>query len=147
MGFSESAGTLILFTASVAVAAGVVGLLSVTVQQLVESGEQRGQELADRLRTDVQVINDPAELPTSPVVVYAKNTGLERLEPNGTSLLVDGQVRATATRSVVNASAPGWWSPGEVLEFTDADLTLAAGDHTVTVVAGNGVRDSLRVRV
>lgn len=138
---------MLLFTASMAVAGAVVGLLAVVVQDVAHAGELRGRELAEKLRTDAQIINDPANVPLSPVRFYVKNTGSQQLDPNGTTLIVDGVVRTSATFTVLNASDAGWWWPGEVLEARDGTLSLAAGDHMVVVVVGRGVRDELRVRV
>lgn len=145
MGFGEVAVTLMLFTGSIVIAAGVVGMLGVVVQDIASSGETRGKAVAERLRTDVEVINDPAQLP-SPLKFYVKNTGSSILDPNVTTLIVDGVARTAATFTVQDPAQAGWWRPGEVMEAADATLSLAAGDHTVTVVVGGGVRDSLRVR-
>lgn len=143
----EVATTMLLFTASVAVAAGLAGVLGVVVQDVAHSGEQRGRDLAGQLRTAVRIINDPTDVPQGPVRFYIKNTGSEALAPNLTTLLVDGVARTAATFAVLNASQAGWWRPGEVVEATDTTLTLAAGDHAVAVIVDRGVRDSLKVRV
>lgn len=138
---------MLLFTASIGLAAVVIGFISTGVQDMVRSGQLRGQDVAAQLRTDVQIINDPASMPTSPATVYVKNTGSETLVANLTTLIVNGTVRSSAVATVLNASSPGHWKPGEVLELRDASLTLGAGDHTLQVTTQRGVQDSLRVRV
>lgn len=137
---------MLLYTASVAVAAGLAGVLGVAVQELAQSSEQRASDLAGQLRTAVRIINDPAEVPSSPVRFYVKNTGSETLDPNQTTLLVDGVARTSATFTVLNPTQAGWWRAGDVLEAADATLTLGAGDHAVAVIVAGGVRDSLKVR-
>lgn len=147
MGFGQVATTLLMFTASVALAAVVVGFVSTMVQDMIRSGQLRGREVAAQLRTDVQIINDPAAMPTAPTRVYIKNTGSESLAANVTTLVVDGLVRSNATATVLNGTSGDMWRPGEVLEIRDTTLTLAAGDHTLLVTTQRGVQDSLRVRV
>jgi archaellum component FlaG (FlaF/FlaG flagellin family) len=147
MGMSTAATQLLFFTASVALAASVAGYLAVVVQDVARSGEDRGRHLADELRTDVQIINDPAEIPAAPVRFYLKNTGSQTLDPNATTLLVDGVVRAAATFNLLDAATAGVWRTGETVEAADATLTLAAGDHAVVAIVQHGVRDSLKVRV
>lgn len=147
MGFSEVTSSLLMFVTAMAVTAGAIGYLALAVQDLAGAGAEVGRELATELRTAVQVINDPAAMPLAPVRVYVKNTGTEALDPNQTTLLVDGQVRSAATVSILNASDAGRWRPGEVVQVSDATLALLPGDHSLTVIVERGVRDSLKVRV
>lgn len=147
MAGAEVTSSLVVFTAGIAITAGALSFFALAVQELGRSTEEAGRDLAQELRTDVEVINDPAAMATSPVRVYVKNTGAETLNPNGTTLLVDGLLRTAATFTVINGMQGGAWRPGEVLEAKDTTLTLPSGDHTLLVVVDRGVRDALKVRV
>lgn len=130
----------IFFIAAALVATTVVGVLGNVVQDISRSTAVRGRALAEELRTDIAIINDPGAVATSPLTVYAKNTGLAPLTTNLTNVLVNGSVQTNLTFDVLGSSDDTAWPSGEVLKITVNGVSLPSGDHRVRVVTSNGIR-------
>lgn len=76
---SQSVGSLILFIASLVVAAGVAGTLSTGVQRISSSIDEGSLDTAQQIRTDIEIVNDPGRNydHTNDLTIYIKNTGTQ----------------------------------------------------------------------
>ncbi|KAB1196557.1 MULTISPECIES: flagellar protein G [Haloferax] len=133
-----SVPSLILFIASIVVAAGVSGVLIDTVTGISNSVDQRGGDVSTEIRTDIEVISDADASvyneTSDTLTVYVKNTGLRTLPATsgGFDIIVDAQYQTDVTTSVVDGAE---WRPSNVvrLEITNLDLT-SPDDHRLKVV-------------
>ncbi|WP_049987674.1 flagellar protein G [Halobellus rufus] len=135
-----SVPSLILFIASIVIAAGVAGVLIDTVTGISGSLDDRGADVAENIRTDVEVISS-AEAgvyndSTGELTLYVKNTGRRTLPATGETfdVIVDAQYRANVSVSVAGDADADEWEPHDVVEVTIGDLALDEGDHQVTLV-------------
>jgi flagellar protein FlaG len=129
---------MVIFIASVLVAATFSGVVVDTVGVMSQAVEDRGRVTGDDLRTDIEIISDPSGpvANTTHVTVYVKNTGTRWLPASGGGLdvLVDGNYAGNTTAQLVSDTGARW-RPGEVVELT-VPVALTAGDHRLVVIAG-----------
>jgi flagellar protein FlaG len=152
---------LILFIASLVIAAGVVGTITTGVDRVSAAVDDAGLDATEQLRTDVTIISDPSAgvynaSGDQNVTLLIKNTGTYRLAPDGSDLDVvfDGAyVRPDATSAeLVSADGGAAWSRGDVLRLTidanqiDGSGGLADGDHRV-YLSVNGDEELFQFRV
>ncbi|ELZ60253.1 MULTISPECIES: CARDB domain-containing protein [unclassified Haloferax] len=132
-----SVPSLILFIASIVVAAGVSGVLIDTVTGISSSLDERGGDVSTEIRTDIEVISDPQagvyDGGSDNLSIYVKNTGLRTLPAasGGFDIIVGGQYQTNVTVNVVDGTE---WRPSNVIELTVTDIALSSGDYRMTVV-------------
>ncbi|KAB1194559.1 flagellar protein G [Haloferax sp. MBLA0076] len=135
-----SVPSLILFIASIVVAAGVAGVLIDTVTGISSSVDERGGDVSTEIRTDIEIISDPEssvyDTGSGTLTVYVKNTGLRTLPATsgGFDVIVDSQYRSQSdvAVSVVDGTE---WRPSNVVELEITNLTLTqSADHRLNVV-------------
>jgi len=146
---SVSSSTLIIFIASILVAASVAGTMTSGVQRLSGALGDRSVDVSQEIQTDVEIISDPG----SPASVYNDSTGLTLLVKNTGSnslpaapgtfdIIVDGEYATSLTVEVVDGSS---WEPGNVARVNASGVSLSSGDHRVVVIV-NGDREVLELR-
>ncbi|MDO8728155.1 MAG: flagellar protein G [Candidatus Methanoperedens sp.] len=147
----ESISHLIFFIGAIIIAVGVIGVVTTNVQSISASYGMNSKTLADQLKTDITIINDPAKIPNSSwnYSFYVKNTGNTKLNPDEVNMFVDGNYTRNLTYSVIDVTQ---WSPPSVLVLNytysaGKNPTLPPGDHNVRVVVGNGVFDTMAFRI
>ncbi|MEF8825789.1 MAG: CARDB domain-containing protein [Halapricum sp.] len=135
---SVSASHLILFIASVLVAASVAGTITSTVGQLSEGVSQQGSDLSEDVRTDVEIISDSGAQVydregNGNVTLLVKNTGSHQLAPTSSSMdvLLDGLFQQSVEVTVVDGDNPNSWRPGEVVRIEVSAPDMEPGDHRV----------------
>jgi flagellar protein FlaG len=145
-----SSSTLIIFIASILVAASVAGTMTNGVQRLSGALGDRSVDVSRQIETDVEIISDPG----SPEAVYdgannnltllVKNTGSESLaaQPSTFDVIVDGQYATELSVEVVDGSS---WGPGNVVRVNATSVNLNSGDHRIVVIV-NGDREVLELR-
>ncbi|WP_144901604.1 flagellar protein G [Halobellus captivus] len=144
-----SVPSLILFIASIVIAAGVAGVLIDTVTGISGALDDRGADVEEIIRTDVEIISsaEPGVYNASEgtVTLYVKNTGQRTLPATGETfdVIVDAQYRSNVSVAVAGDPGADEWNPHDVVELTVGDLTLDDGDHRVTV-AVNGDEEEFR---
>mgnify|MGYP000002188379 FL=1 len=161
---SVSVSHLVLFIASLVIAAGVVGTVTTGVDRVSAAVEDGSLEATEQLRTDVTVISDPAAGVYDPnagtdgnITLLVKNVGSQRLAPTGAGLDVvfDGQYvpPSAMTGTVVSVDGAAVWGPGDVLRLTididqveGIDALAAPSDHRVRIVV-NGDEETFPFRV
>jgi flagellar protein FlaG len=136
---SVSSSTLIIFIASILVAASVAGTMTNGVQRLSDALGDRSVDVSKEIQTDVELISDSGS-PNSiyddgenNVTVLLKNTGSSTLgaDPGIVEVIVDGEYQTGVTVDVVGGSS---WTPGTVARVNATNVNLGSGDHRVVVV-------------
>ncbi|WP_232701705.1 flagellar protein G [Halobacterium wangiae] len=136
---SVSSSTLIIFIASILVAASVAGTMTNGVQRLSDALGDRSMDVSTEIQTDIEIISDPGS-PDSiydsvddNLTVLLKNTGSNSLgaDPDVVEFIVDGQYHSELTVDVVNGDS---WTPGNVARVNATNVNLDPGDHRVVVI-------------
>ena len=141
-----SASTLVIFIATVLVAAGVAGTLVTTVGDISNSAETQGDAITESINSDIELLNDGGgsgfyteNNGEATITVYARNTGSTTLvkDPDELDVLVNGLFVATADlgiESMNGDSEDRAWSEGEVIEIViELDDTLEGSGNRLTV--------------
>ena len=144
MGADTTSTQLIFFIAATVVATATAGIFTGVVTDLTDKASVRAKAFGDELASEVEIINDPNAVVTSPdTIFYVKNTGSTTLAWEEMTVMVDGQI-VTTTNVLLDGETT--FRPGAIIQVT-YDPTLAAGDHRVAVNMENGVSDELRFRI
>ena len=144
---------MILFIASMLVAASVAGVFTDTVGQLSNAIDDQGLQVSQDVRTDVEIISDSGsdavyDTTTDNITIHVKNTGSQTLaaESSAVNVFVNGKfetdVNVTLLADGVN------WRPDTVVkvEIDRTDSPLASNsDHRVKVVV-NGDEEVFKFR-
>ena len=147
---SVSSSTLILFIASILVAASVAGTMTNGVSRLSDALGDRSIDVSNEIRTDIDVISDPgsdavySDAETN-VTLLLKNTGSQTLstDPDTLDIIIDGQYATDVSTRVVGSDTD--WEKGAVLEVT-VNRSLADGSHRAVVIV-NDHRETFEFRV
>ncbi|OVE84997.1 flagellin [Natronolimnobius baerhuensis] len=148
---SVPASHIILFVASMIVAAGIAGTVILEVDNLSDAVETRGSNVAEEIETDIEITSDQgyAESIYDPdageVTLLVKNIGSSSLDASDSQLdiLLDGRYVTSDATTVERVDVEGSsWRSGGVVEVTiDLEQTngyTVEGDTRVTViVTGN----------
>jgi flagellar protein FlaG len=135
---SVSISHLILFIASMVIAAGVVGTFTGGVDRFSGAIEDRSLDVSEEVRTDIEVISDAG----SPVynvsgdenvTLLVKNTGSRNLPPDPAlvDVLVDGRYVSAVSVEPIGSTS---WERHEVVRLHIDAGTLGPGDHRAKVV-------------
>lgn len=139
---SVSSETLILFIASILVAASVAGTMTNGVDRLSNALGERSIDVSHQIRTDIAIISDPGaggiyNGTTGTVTILVKNTGSGTLntDPKAIDVLIDGQYETNVTVTVLDGTD---WAPGNVVKLSVNQVAIQTGDHRAVVeVDGN----------
>ncbi|MCD6503682.1 MAG: flagellar protein G [Thermoplasmata archaeon] len=150
MGFDTSATKSIFFIASVIVAVVLSGVFTGVTYKLSSDIDMRGTMLSDVLKSDIEIINDPENVPynstTNELIIYVKNTGKSILSTSDLTIIIDGFVVPEGNFSIEILGEYTAWSPGIVIKITIIE-SLSSGDHKIKVVLDNGVYDEMYFRI
>ncbi len=143
----EGITQLIFFIGAVVIAVGVIGVVTSNVQTISASYGMSSKTLADQIRTDITIINDPERIlyVSGNYSFFVKNTGKSTLDPTGVNMFIDGNYINTTDKWTVMEGGSFWYQ-NNVLRLNYTASALSSGDHTVRVVAGNGVFDTMPFR-
>ncbi len=149
---SVSVEQLILFIASIVIAAGVAGVFTSNVDDLAGAIDDRGLEVSDDIRTSVEIISDSGadavyNDTTGNVTLLVKNTGSSDLvaDPSQVDVLLDGQFRTDVSVALADGEGTSWGQT-RVATVTITEADLSVGDHRVKLVV-NGDEERFRFRV
>jgi len=146
---SVSASHLILFIASMMIAASVAGVFTNSIGQLSGAISEQGFDVSSDVRTDIEVISDSgsdAIYDGSNITLYVKNTGTEQLaaEAGQMDVFVNGQF--ATTYEVTRADGSGPWQPGSVVRVDiDPPQSSLSGDVRVQITV-NGDEEVFKFR-
>jgi flagellar protein FlaG len=147
---SVSSSHLILFIASLIIAASVAGTFTQGVQRLSSALGERSVDVSGDIRTDITIISDPGSGAVynasgdDNVTVLVKNTGSRPLdaESDQIEVLVNGTYQTNVGVTVLDGSA---WRVGNVAKL-EIDQSLASdSDHRVKIIV-NGDEGVLQFR-
>jgi flagellar protein FlaG len=130
--------SLVMFIASIILAAAVSGVLINTVGGVSRAVDAQGGDLATNIETDVEIISDAGspvyDDGTGEVTLLVKNTGQRSLPADATVLdvMLDGQYQTDVTVTEVTGAPE--WGRGDVVEVVVGVGPLDAGDHRVKLV-------------
>lgn len=149
---SVSVSHMILFIASMLIAASVAGVFTSSVDQLSDAIDDQGLEVSDEIRTSIEIISDSGagdaiyDEDEEELTLLVKNTGTNGLVPEATQLdvLVNGQFQSSENIEVELLGDGETWNQNEVVRVT-IDVTLEDGDHRVKVIV-NGDEDVFQFR-
>ena len=130
---------LVLFIASLIVAASVAGVFATEVGYLTEDIDDLGFDASNKVRVDIELINDVGSPMydvdgNGQVRLYVKNTGVRDLstDPGQIDVLLDGEFQPEANLTVTVLDG-GDWTPGRVARIDVDAPGLASGTHRVVV--------------
>ena len=123
---SVSASHLIIFVASLVIAAGVVGTLTTGVERVSSSIDDGSLDVSQQIRMDMSVISDPGVTydSDSDIEIYVRNTGSQSvpIEESEFDLVLNGQFLVGGEDNdftVDDANGEETvWRPGSVVEIT-----------------------------
>lgn len=145
MGVSTS--HLILFIASMLIAAGVAGSFTQSVSDISGSIDAKSLDTTQELRTDIEILSEDGDpvynrSGEGNVTLVVKNTGKRVIptEAGALEVLVDGQYRTNVTVTALDAER---WGVGNVARVEVSAPNLGDGRHRVELIA-QGDREVLR---
>lgn len=146
---SVSVSHVIMFIASLIIAASVAGTLVAGVDRVSTSVDDRSMHLTDRIDTDIEIISDPGsdaiyDDDASTVTVLVKNTGQSTIaaSPDAVDVLLNGEYIADHDLEPITGDG---WARGDVVRI-QFDESLGSGDHRVAVTV-NGNQATVQFRV
>lgn len=140
---SVSVSHMILFIASMIIAASVAGVFTTSVDRLSDAIEDQGLQVADDVRTDIQIISDNGTgaciyncTGDENVTLLVKNTGSGDLvaDPTQIDALVNGKFQPTSDMKVELLGGASSWGRGDVVRLQVTETGLGPGDHRVKVI-------------
>lgn len=153
---SVSVSHMILFIASILVAASVVGVFTDSISQVSQAIDDRGASVSESVRTDIEIISDSgstavydeSESPET-VTIHIKNTGSQtlRAETEAIDVFVDGRYETDVTVTLMGDAST--WGPGDVVRakiIPNNGEGLGNGDHRVKVIV-NEDEEVFRFRI
>jgi len=120
---SVSASHLIIFVASLVIAAGVVGTLTTGVERVSSSIDDGSLDVSQQIRMDMSVISDSGATNSSGenLIVHIRNTGSQSvpIEESAVDIVYNGQFLGADDFEIEDANDPAEtvWRPGEVIEI------------------------------
>lgn len=146
-----SASHLVIFVASIVVAAGVAGTLVTQVDRVSQSITKQSEDVEERIDTDIQIISDTGsnksiyDSGTGNLTLYVKNTGDSELDPNPDEIdvLVEGRFKSPANVRRVNGDGTEW-PPGSVVEVTVENVDIDGPTRVTVAIKEN--EDTIRFR-
>jgi len=147
---SVSVSHLILFIASMLVAASVAGVFTDTVGQLSGAIDDQGLQISEDVRTDVEIISDSGSSAvyddgTDTTTIHVKNTGTETLAATSgiVDVFVDGRFETDVTVTLLGDASS--WRSGEVVRMEIEESLTTGEDHRIKLVV-NGDEEIFRFR-
>lgn len=136
----ESASQAIFFIASVIIASVIVIALYGVTGSVSGALVVRNTHLADQMRGDIEIINDPGAS-TQPGL-YVLNTGKTEFDNSTNSIvvMVNGVYQTILTSNIENDDGDLQWEPSEVVNLTFSGINLSG--KSIKVVVANGVLDT-----
>lgn len=139
---SASVSHMILFIASMLIAASVAGVLTEAVGQVSSSIDDQGLQVSEEIRTDIEVISDSSVNVSNGthIRLHVKNTGSEPLYAvsDEVNVFVDGRFVSGDDVSVKLLDGATRWRPGEVVRvdivYSSTDL---GGDVRIKMIVNS----------
>lgn len=138
---SVSVSHLILFIASMLIAASVAGVFTSSVDELASAIDDRGVQVSENVRTDIEIISDSGSdniYETGNVTLLVKNIGSNDLVVSDTQIdvLINGRFQTSGDVSIELLGEGETWSPNEVVRIEVAQQ-LDPGDQRAKVIVND----------
>jgi len=137
---SVSASHLIIFVASLVIAAGVVGTLTTGVERVSSSIDDGSLDVSQQIRMDMTIVNDPGVEVDSdgPLEIYVRNTGSQPvpIDESQYDIVLNGEFRSDIEVDSVNGG-DDIWRPGDVIEITIEEDSLQRDNRLFLTVNGD----------
>ena len=152
---SVSVSHMILFIASMLIAASVAGVFTSTVDQLSQAIDDQGLRVSDDVRSDIEIISDNGTGAcvydcdgNGNLTLLVKNTGSSELigRAEQIDVLVDGRYQSPADVTVTVLGDAQTWNRNEVVRIEVNEPGLSSGDHRAKVVV-NGDEEVFEFRL
>jgi len=154
---SVSISHMILFIASMLIAASVAGVFTSSVQQLSGAIDDQGLAVSDNVRTDIEIISDNGTGAcvydcdgNGDLVLLVKNTGTQDLPARADliEIIVDGQFQTSDVTTVESIDGGTQWDRNDVVRITVTidSPKLGSGDHRAKVIV-NGDEEVFQFRI
>jgi flagellar protein FlaG len=145
MGAETSSTHLIFFITAIVIAGSVVAVIYTNVNAITSSSGEGAAALSQQLKTDIKIINDPANIPNvgNSYTFYVKNTGRSNLASKFVSVLINGEVIPDSNVTKVIVGGDTEWMPADVLQLDVTTDTIRSGDNSIKIISENGVDDTL----
>jgi len=124
---SVSASHLIIFVASLVIAAGVVGTLTTGVERVSSSIDDGSLDVSQQIRMDMSVVSDSgADFEAgNALTIHVRNTGSQRvpIDPSQFDVVLNGEFIPNDQLDIEDANDPdeGTWQPNHVVSITIGD--------------------------
>lgn len=147
-----SASHLVIFIASIVVAAGVAGTLVTQVDRVSQSIAEQSEGVEERIDTDIRIISDTGsgesiyDSETGNLTLYVKNTGDSELrtDVDAIDVLVEGSFKPPKRITRVNSGEETVWPPGSVVEIAVESVDIDGATRVVVSVKES--EDAIRFR-
>ena len=142
---SVSVSHLIIFIASLVVAAGVAGTLTTGVERVSNAVEDGSLDVSQQVRTDIDVVSDPTgpELDANDnVTVYVRNTGSQGIfiQPDSIDMVLNGDFVPNSEFTVTDANGDRTTArPGDVMaiEINNDNGYVNSGDNRLYITVNS----------
>lgn len=145
---SVSVSHLILFIASMIIAASVAGVFTTSIGQLSSALSEQGLDVSTEIATDIEIISDSGSDAVfdsdgdGNITLHVKNTGSENLavDVGQMDIFVNGQF--ATSYGVSRAEGSGSWEPGSVVVVEiNPSQTINDGDDVRVQITVNGDKE------
>lgn len=145
MGFSISSTHLVFFIMSMVAASVVAGAFIQASFSVRDSIVDTEAIINEGMRTNINIINDPNNVPNDPLIIYVRNTGSTSFNTSNIDVLVNGTYITMPVITIIGSNGTTW-RPMEVI-IIEIDAALPKGDHWIRVRAGNRAHDQLKFSI
>ncbi|MDY6984831.1 MAG: hypothetical protein SVE93_00225 [Candidatus Thermoplasmatota archaeon] len=142
---AEAITEMIFFIVGISIALSVIGAVVLSTERMNSAMGATSSALYDTMSSKIKIISDPLSMsgsPSKPLIIYVQNVGKTTLSTNAV-LMIDGEVKECREYMLEGEV----WTPSSVLCLEIEHPRLPEGEHRVTVVAENGVMNSMVFRV
>jgi archaellum component FlaG (FlaF/FlaG flagellin family) len=142
---AEAITEMIFLIVGVSIAISVISVVVVSTDRMNSAMNTASSQIYDRMSSKIKIINDPLSMsgtPSESMIVYVQNVGISTLNTDAT-LLIDGEPKSCKVRMLEGTE----WEPSSILCLEIEHPRLVRGIHRITVIAGNGISDSMEFRV
>jgi flagellar protein FlaG len=145
---------MILFIASMLIAASVAGVFTNSVQQLSGAIDDQGLAVSDNVRTDIEIISDNGTgacvyncSGSGNLTLLVKNTGSQRLDAQSEQieLLINGQFQVPGDITIEVLGESDTWDRGTVIRMNVTEDLPSDQDNRAKVIV-NGDEEVFEFR-
>ena len=132
---SVSVSHLIIFIASLVVAAGVAGTLTTGVERVSNAVEDGSLDVSQQVRTDIDIVSDPANPSidgSGNLTVHVRNTGSQAIfiRPDSVDMVLNGDFVTNSDFTITDANGGQTTArTGDVIEINIDNSFVDTGDN------------------